>query len=122
MKRVALPASLVALLVAVLGVAAADADRRATSSERKAIAKVVDLPAKCAKARVSTAVKRPKWASVYWKPGGERCEPFARDGAAVLKRRDGKWRFVTAGSDFDCPRLYRDVPRRVVEDLDLPCH
>jgi hypothetical protein len=72
--------------------------------------------------RVSTKTNRPKWASVYWRPGPQKCEPFARDGVAVLKLKKGRWRFVTAGSDFDCPRLYRDVPRRVAKDLDLPCH
>ena len=121
------PATLLALLtliVASLGAMNAAADRAATNKERGVIAKVVELPGKCATVRVSTETQRPKWASVLWKPGPAACEPYARDGVAVVKRRHGRWRFVTAGSDFDCPRLYREVPRRIALDLDLDewCH
>ena len=33
--------------------------------------------------------------------------------------RGGAWRFVTAGSSFDCP--VPDVPRRIAKDLKIPC-
>lgn len=117
----ALGAILVAAL-ALIAVTAASADRKATHDERKAIAKQVDLPTKCAKVRVSTATESSEWASVYWKPRPkEKCTPYARDGVAVLRLKNGKWRFITAGSDFVCRQLYKDVPQEVVSDLDIPC-
>jgi hypothetical protein len=41
-------------LVALAAAAVATADRKATQDERRAIAKVVELPTKCTKARIST--------------------------------------------------------------------
>lgn len=117
--------TLAALLVAaltLLAVGAASADRKATNDERRAIAKEVDLPTKCAKVRISTVTESTEWASVYWKPRPEeKCMPYARDGVAVLRLKKSDWRFVTAGSDFTCNGLYKDVPREVVRDLDIPC-
>ncbi len=118
-------AILLAAAVALMDAAAADADRAPSPNERRAIARAADLPRKCAKVRVSSVATRPKWASVSWQdaPG---CQPFASDGVAVLKKkqREGRrprWRFVTAGSDFDCPDLYDQVPRAVAEDLGIDC-
>ncbi len=109
----------VAALLCFAGIATAD--RAATKGEKRAIAKIFNVPPKCAKVRVATVTKRPKWASEQWKDGGSVCESVAGDGTAVLKKRDGRWRFVTAGSDFDCERLYRKVPRKVADDLGLAC-
>ena len=124
MKLARIGGALVSAAVLLLAVGLASADRGATPKERRAIAKVVELPAKCAKVRVSTKTERPKWATALWTPEPAACEPYARDGIAVTKKRDGRWRFLTAGSDFDCPRLYREVPRRIALDLDLDewCH
>jgi len=111
----------IAAAIALLGVSAASADRRATHDERRAIAKAVDLPKKCIRARISTVTERPKWALWHWVPRAEKCEPFASDGVSVLKFKNGRWRFVTAGSSFTCAELYRDVPRKVVRDFELDC-
>ena len=47
------------------------------------------------------------------------CADYAADGVAIFKHRRGKWRFVTAGSSFDCP--VPDVPRRIAKDLRIAC-
>jgi hypothetical protein len=48
------------------------------------------------------------------------CRRWAADGVAVYKRRtSGGWRFVTAGSAFDCP--VPKVPPKVVDDLHIHC-
>ena len=117
------PLAVVAIaLVALASAAVVSADRRATHDERRAIAKVVDLPTKCTKARVATVTPEPKWASASWKPHPkDKCAPYARDGVAVLKLKREHWKFLTAGSSFDCPALYRDVPREVADDLGIDC-
>ncbi|MQA74915.1 MAG: hypothetical protein GEU88_11340 [Solirubrobacterales bacterium] len=119
-------AIVLAAAVALVAATAVQADRKPTDKQARAIAKVMDLPAKCARIRVSTRTPRPKWAALTWRPGPG-CEPFAADGVAVVKKkrragRPARWRFVTAGSAFECPGLYRDVPRRVARDLGIDCH
>jgi hypothetical protein len=114
----------VALSVLAVGLvlpAIVHADRKATSKERAQIAAAVQLPAKCAKARVSTVTKKPKWGSVSWRNGGSECMPLASDGVTVEKKSHGRWRFVTAGSSFDCPGLYAKVPQAVAKDLKISC-
>src|SRR5262245_8094893 len=111
-----------AIALLALLVASAGADRKPTPDERRAIAKVVDLPAKCAKVRISTVTDDPEWASVYWKPHPkDKCMPYARDGVAVERFKKGHWKFITAGSSFTCRELFRDVPRDVVDDLGIDC-
>ena len=127
-ERIAPPRLAVILVTACVALAAAaevNADRAPTPNERRAIARAMDLPRKCAKIRVSTVAKRPKWASLYWKPAAG-CQPYAADGVALLKKkqregRRARWRFVTAGSDFECRDLYGEVPRPVAEDLGIAC-
>jgi hypothetical protein len=123
--RTRLTVILATACVALVGAVAANADRAPTPNERRAIARATDVPRRCAKIRVSTVATRPKWASVRFKPGPG-CKPYASDGVALLKKkqREGRrprWRFVTAGSDFECADLHEDVPRRVVEDLGIDC-
>lgn len=109
-------------LACLLVVSGATADRRATKKERRAVAAVVSLPPKCAKVRISTKTKTPRWASVVWKRRPVvKCEPFAADGVTVAKRVHQRWRMVTAGSSFLCADLYADVPRRIARDLGIPC-
>jgi hypothetical protein len=120
-----LPLILVTVGLTLVGADAVIADRAPSPPERRAIARAVDLPRKCSKIRVSTVATRPKWASIRWKPAAG-CEPYAADGVAVLKKkqregRRARWRLVTAGSDFECPDLYDEVPRRVAEDLEIAC-
>lgn len=114
-----------AAVVAIVGAANVGADRRPTDKEHRAIARAVDLPRKCAKVRISTETERPRWASSSWR-SGPGCQPFASDGVTVLKKkkrgdRPARWRFVTAGSSFECADLYRDVPRPVAKDLGIDC-
>jgi hypothetical protein len=99
----------------------ANADRKPTSKERNQIAAVVHLPAKCARVRVSTETKKPKWGSVTFKPGLSDCEPLASNGVTVVKKSSGRWRFITAGSSFDCPGLFMKVPQAVAQDLGIKC-
>jgi hypothetical protein len=107
---------------ALLAAGLASADRPANHDQRRAIAKVVALPTKCTKARISTVTAEPKWAAASWKPHPtDKCAPYAADGVVVLKLKRDRWKFVTAGSSFDCPDLYRQVPRKVVEDLGIDC-
>ena len=108
--------------LALSAVATVQADRKPTDKERKAVAAVIDLPAKCAHVRISTVTEKPKWASVSFRPHSpEACEPFASDGVTVAKKRSGRWRFVTAGSSFECVDLYKEVPVSVAQDLSIDC-
>ncbi len=116
---------LVVLLFAVasplLVTAVAHADRAPTAKQHRQIAKAAELPPRCAAVRISTVSKKPKWASVSWKPGGAKCKPFAANGVEVVKKTKGRWRFITAGSSFDCGPLYKLVPLAVVQDLGISC-
>lgn len=119
MRAIALATFLIAL--ALLAAGAAQADRKPTGKEHRQIAKAMKLPPRCTRVRVSTAVTNPKWASLSFKPG-RKCKKFAADGVAILKKRPGAhWKFVTAGSSFDCGPLYARVPQAVVEDLGISC-
>ena len=116
-------AAFAVLALALLVAAAAAADRKPTRDERRAIAKTVDLPPKCAKIRISTVTDDPEWASVYWKPHpADKCMPYASNGVSIVKYKNGHWKFVTAGSSFTCRQLYRHVPREVVNDLGIDCY
>jgi hypothetical protein len=119
MRTIAL--TVVALVASFVIAGVASADRKPTNKERSQIAAVVQLPAKCARVRVSTVTKKPKWGSVSWRNGGSECEPLASNGVTVVKKAHGRWRFVTAGSSFDCPGLYAKVPQPVAQDLKISC-
>jgi hypothetical protein len=111
------------LLAALAGLAlipaVAQADRPPTKRERAGIAEKVGAPARCLKIRVSTVNTR--WARMRLRLKRESCQRWAADGVAVFKKRKGGgWRFVTAGSAFDCP--VPKVPPRVVEDLRIRCN
>ena len=113
--------TLVAGLSMAIAASIADAARKPTVKERKELAAVINVPPKCTKSRVSTVSPKPKWASVKFKPAGASCEPFASDGVTISKKREGVWRMVTAGSDFECAALYTQVPQAVVQDLGISC-
>jgi uncharacterized protein (UPF0333 family) len=113
---------LVVIFAAAFALAAvADAQRKPTSKERAQIAAVVQLPSKCARVKVSTVTKKPKWGSVSWRNNGADCMPFASNGVTVTKKAHGTWRFVTAGSSFTCKELYAKVPQAVAQDLKIAC-
>jgi hypothetical protein len=113
------------LLVAalpLLAAAFAQADRKPTSKERAQLAKVLQVPPRCAAVRISTETAKPKWGSVSFNFKGSDCESFASDGVIVAKKSDGRWRQVVDGSSFDCPSLYKKVPKSVAMDLGITCH
>jgi len=118
-RRVAFIAVVAIATVSVIGVA--NAQRKPTPKEQAQIASVVRLPAVCAKVRVSTETKKPKWGSVSWRRGGSQCEPLASNGVTVVKKSKGSWRFITAGSSFACGALYAKVPRAIAKDLRIDC-
>jgi hypothetical protein len=114
-------AFLIPLAAVLLTPGLASADRKPTEKEHRQVAKAMKLPPRCTRVRISTVVTAPKWASLSWKQGPN-CLKFASDGVTVLKKRPGgKWKFVTAGSSFDCGPLYAQVPQAVVEDLGIDC-
>jgi hypothetical protein len=96
--------------------------RQPTTKERAQIASVVHLPASCAKVRVSTTTKKPKWGDVSFKAKSpSTCQPLASDGVTIVHKSKGHWRFVTAGSSFQCSELYAQVPQLVIKDLRIKC-
>ena len=102
--------------------AVASADRAASPSERAAVAKAIRAPARCAQVRISTIKGRYRYAAVTLHSRRADCRNHVADGVAVFKRRltsGARWRFVTAGSAFDCPVPH--VPKRVVADLKIEC-
>jgi hypothetical protein len=119
MRSLRCATALLAALLLVVGVASAQ--RAPTKKEHRQVAKAAHFPPRCTRVRVSTVVTTPKWASLSWKPG-RHCLKFAADGVALLKKRPGRhWKFVTAGSSFDCGPLFARVPQAVVQDLGISC-
>ena len=109
------------VVAALLVAGVANAERKPTSKERAQIAAVAQLPSKCARVKVSSVKTKSKWGSVSWRNGGSECKPLASNGVTVVKKSQGRWKFVTAGSSFDCPGLYAKVPQAVVQDLKISC-
>jgi len=111
----------VAFIAGILVAGVASADRKPTAKEQAQIASVVRLPAVCAKVRVSTETKKPKWGKVSWRRGGSQCDPLASNGVTIVKKSSGRWRFITAGSSFTCGELYAKVPKAIARDLGIKC-
>jgi hypothetical protein len=120
MARKILTLVLIGLCLALLG-GVASADRKPTPKEKAQIASVVHLPVICARVRVSTVTRKPKWGSVSWRRGAAQCDPLASNGVTVVKKTEGRWRFITAGSSFICGELYDMVPKPVAKDLRIKC-
>ena len=116
-RATALSVSILCLLTA--GVASAD--RKPTAKEKAQIASVVHLPVICARVRVSTVTRKPKWGSVSWRRGASQCDPLASNGVTIAKKHNGRWRSITAGSSFTCAELYKRVPRPIAKDLRIKC-
>jgi hypothetical protein len=113
--------ALVSLAALLLLPPLAHADRKPTSKEKAQIASVVHLPVICARVRVSTVTRKPKWGSVSWRRGAVQCDPLASNGVTVVKKTEGRWRFITAGSSFTCGELYDQVPKPIAKDLGIKC-
>jgi len=106
-----------AIAALLLVPAVAHADRAPTKREHRAVAKAVGVPKRCMAVRISTVDER--WASARVRNAKASCAEHAADGIAIFKRRGWRYRFVTAGSSFECP--VPDVPRRIARDLKIPC-
>jgi hypothetical protein len=107
---------------ALLAPTLAQAIRQPTAKEKAQIASVVHLPASCAKVRVSTTTKKPKWGDVSFKvKSPATCQPLASNGVTIVHKSGGRWSFVTAGSSFQCSEIYAQVPPLVVKDLGIRC-
>lgn len=119
MRSIKLALTLTGAVLLVAGVASAQ--RKPTTKEKAQIASVVHLPVVCAKVKVSTETKKPKWGRVSWRRGGSQCDPLASNGVTIVKKSTGRWRFITAGSSFTCGELYAKVPRAVAQDLKIAC-
>jgi hypothetical protein len=119
MRTIAIAALTLAAALSIISVASAS--RKPNSKERAQIAAVVKLPVECAKVKVSTVPHKTKWGSVSWRDGGSECMPLASNGVTVVKKSQGRWRSVTAGSSFTCSELYAKVPRAVAKDLKISC-
>jgi hypothetical protein len=119
MRRVALGA----LLIAVLLPSAALARRRATKQQRAGVVaaalRASDIgkqQALCVVVFVSTVSKR--WALLAFpnKPS-QACLRYQANGVSFYHRKNGRWHWITAGSDLRCP--IKGVPTRVAQDLKV---
>ena len=118
--RLARPLLLALALLLIAGAASAEARRKATHAERAAIAAKFDAPPKCARVFVSTVDRH--WATYRFDGrtfDDPDCRAAAADGVAILRRRHGHWRMVTAGSSFECP--VPKTPPKVAADLRVRC-
>lgn len=100
--------------------ALAQAERRPTKRERVGVAHAAQVPKRCLRIRVSTVNDR--YASAYRRNRKRSCRRYQADGVAVFKQRRhhrSRWRFVTAGSAFDCPVPH--TPKKVARDLHIRC-
>ena len=113
--------SLIVAILCLLMAGQAGADRKPTPKEKAQIASVVHLPVICARVRVSTVTKKPKWGSVSWRRGASQCDPLAINGGTIAKKHNGRWRAITAGSSFTCGELYQQVPKPIAKDLRIKC-
>jgi hypothetical protein len=69
--------------------------------------------------RVYVSSVNPSWATMQF-IFVRRCERQDANGISVVHRNHGRWRFVTAGSEFSCP-IPGHIPPRVQRDLKLSC-
>lgn len=118
MSRRLKSAALVPLVALAAVPALAHADRKPTTPEAKAIAKAAKVPASCLKIRVSTVDTA--YAGAWRRNAKKGCEKYQADGVAIFKKGHHGWKFVTAGSSFDCP--VPGTPKAVAKDLGISCH
>jgi hypothetical protein len=101
----------------------AQADRSATSHERKMIAKEAKLPEACAKVRVSKrkSVGNRKFAKVHARSTRAGCSGHAHFGVVVLVRYVGEWHSDIESRRIPCLTLFKTYPGDVVLDLFERC-
>jgi hypothetical protein len=118
--------------IAVLGAypAAALAHKAPNRRQQAALVKALDtyahepIPARCLTESISTA--NTSWAEVHFAVSRHIpviCAKFIADGVVLFHHRAGRWRYVSAGSDFrngngGCSLSGR-VPRTVIADFRL---
>jgi len=77
-------------------------------------------PLGCYRVHVSTVGST--WAATTYGGATSRpCITYVADGVSVTHYVRGRWRFVTAGSAFNCP-IPGHIPTPVQRDLRLFCH
>lgn len=117
--RIAIPAATLVLAFGLTGTA--DAHRRATSSEKRSIARSAGFPVGCLDVVVSVDAKG--WASWNVRTTGSCVRRAQRHHqvieASVFVRRSGS-RWVRKGSTSDCGKPAR-VPTRAWRDLAPAC-
>jgi hypothetical protein len=113
MRARAVPITALAVLAAAAPTAAAD--KAPTASQRAAIARGADTPARCLIIRVSTVSSG--WGSYRFDADRySSCKRYAADGIAIVRRSGTTWRQRYAGSDCRTPAT-KYMPRRVWRDL-----
>jgi hypothetical protein len=107
------------LLVAAASAGAADARITAHGQQKRAVIRaVLRVPTRCEDVWISSVNR--SWATMY-AAGTTRpvCPKYAYNDEWFLHQVSGKWRNVSAGDDFECPRPHRapHVPYPVLRDL-----
>jgi hypothetical protein len=103
--------------------AAALAHRKATKPERTAILTAVVKQHQLSKAQagcqvVTISTVNQSYAATTWPAKlSHACQRVAANGVIIEHHTGGKWRFVTVGSDFQCP--IKGVPKKVAHDLGV---
>ena len=111
------------LLAIALIPAVAFAHRRATKTERAAILAAVvkqgqlsSAQAACQVVTISTVNQQ--YAATTWPRKLSRaCQRVAANGVIIEHKTAGRWKFVAAGSSFQCP--IKGLPSRVARDLGV---
>ncbi|MEO8968190.1 MAG: hypothetical protein ABI355_11230 [Solirubrobacteraceae bacterium] len=116
---------LIVLLVTLAGFGAQALARRGVSGTEKrtimtAAGVKTQAPLSCYRVYVSTVGSR--WAvTTYGGSSTKPCIAYAADGVSVTHLVHGRWRFLTAGSAFNCP-IPGHIPAGVRRDLRVFCH
>jgi hypothetical protein len=122
------------IVLAVLGAypAVALAHKAPSKSQQAALVKAFGryvkepVPAKCLREEISTVNASWAWIEFGFDHKGRLpaiCAKFASNGQVVFHFRAGKWRWISAGSDFrngngTCS-LSKKMPSKVISDLGL---
>jgi hypothetical protein len=120
-----LPLLIVAVVVSLMAFGAQALARRGVSgTEKRAIMTAAGVktkaPLRCFRVYVSSVGSA--WAATtYGGSNSKPCVTYAADGVSLTHFVGGHWRFVTAGSAFNCP-IPGHIPVGVQRDLRLFCH
>jgi hypothetical protein len=107
----------------VLIPASALAHRRATKTERQAVLAAIVQQRQLSRSQaacqvVTISTVNQNYASATWPAKlSKACQRVAANGVIIEHRKNGRWRFVTVGSSFQCP--IKGVPTHVAHDLGV---